>query len=178
MGMRVGTRGMTRGKASDRAFPDAAGGLLRLGRRAMGVVAKGDVGKDAFHAVLVFADQVGGEPHARFLFDGIHGNRVGGWGSDQIVLIVLRRGRRWHRGDAKGRSVQARALLGSEVNAWRHPHGRVLQAIDTGFDRAYVSWRAYMARRIRSGLAAGQFGDGSLCPIDSGVRPMSAAAEY
>jgi len=67
---------VSRSQARDGAFAGTAGGMLGPGGGAVGVVAHGHIGHHAFHAVLVFADQIGREPDAWLLLDGVHGNRV------------------------------------------------------------------------------------------------------
>lgn len=44
----------------------------------MYVVTHRDVGEDAFRAIPVLIDEVGGKPDAWFLFNWVHGHRVRG----------------------------------------------------------------------------------------------------
>lgn len=45
----------------------------------MYVVAHRDVGEDAFRAIAVFTDEIGGKPDAWLLLNRVHGHRVGAW---------------------------------------------------------------------------------------------------
>ena len=65
-------------QACDGRFSSKPGRTSCEGFRAMYVVAHRDIVEDAFHAIAVFADEVGGKPDAWFLLDRVHGHRVGG----------------------------------------------------------------------------------------------------
>ncbi|SPS00531.1 hypothetical protein CBM2634_B160417 [Cupriavidus taiwanensis] len=75
-GLTAACRGLLLAQPGCGMFACAAGSLPGAGFGAVGVVAHGHVGHDAFGAIAVFRNHVGREPDAGFLLDRIDGNGI------------------------------------------------------------------------------------------------------